>query len=164
MATQRITGVDERQRIVAAVIEEPMYFADSTNSVRASNEEVYSLHYLAALLNSDLFQWRFRLTSTNNNVGTNELESLPFRTIDPDSEVDQKLYDAVCSLARRISRTQLELAIARSVSDLEGLQRRLHQGYSRLNELVFRLYGLSEQDVALVRSRLTSYDHRFEVD
>ena len=28
-----------------------------------------------------LFQWRFKLTSTNNNVGTNELEAMPFKVI-----------------------------------------------------------------------------------
>ena len=44
----------------------------------------YRLEYLLGLLNSKMYQWRFKLTSTNNNVGTNELESMPFRTIDFD--------------------------------------------------------------------------------
>jgi hypothetical protein len=34
-------------------------------------------------MNSRLFNWRFKLTSTNNNVSTNELERLPVRIIKP---------------------------------------------------------------------------------
>jgi hypothetical protein len=37
IATQRITGVDERLRIVATIIEPPVYFADSTNSIELRN-------------------------------------------------------------------------------------------------------------------------------
>ena len=52
------------------------YFADSTNSVEAKGESDVLL--LLAALNSSLLNWRFSLTSTNNNVGTNELDALPF--------------------------------------------------------------------------------------
>jgi len=79
IATQRITGVDERLRVVATIIEPPAYFADSTNSIVLLEGSSYKIEYLLALLNSMLFQWRFKLTSTNNNVATNELDSMPFR-------------------------------------------------------------------------------------
>ena len=77
IATQRITGVDDSFRLVATVIEPPCYFADSTNSIVLADNANHTLVYLLALLNSRLYQWRFHLTSTNNNVGTNELECLP---------------------------------------------------------------------------------------
>ena len=81
IATQRITGVDEKLRIVATITPYPAYYADSTNSIVVSTNAAIKAEFILALLNSKLMQWRFKLTSTNNNVGTNELESLPFRRL-----------------------------------------------------------------------------------
>ncbi len=77
IATQRITGVDERLRIVATILEPNTYFADSTNSISLLDDSGPSLEYLLPFLNSQLWQWRFKLTSSNNNVGTNELKCMP---------------------------------------------------------------------------------------
>jgi len=76
---QRITGIDEAVRLRATLFNERVYFADSTNSIES--EDIMSLYFLLALINSRIFNWRFKLTSTNNNVSTNELERLPIRLI-----------------------------------------------------------------------------------
>ena len=78
IATQRITGIDEKRRLVCAVSANSAYFADSTNFIIPKNRKM--LRFILGLLNSNLMNWRFKLTSTNNNVGTNELEVLPFPT------------------------------------------------------------------------------------
>lgn len=83
----------KKLRIVATVIDPPAYFADSTNSIVLADAPGYRLEYLLGLLNSCLFQWRFKLTSTNNNVGTNELEALPIRTIDFSNPADKRRHD-----------------------------------------------------------------------
>ncbi len=50
---------------------------------------------LLALLNSTLFQWRFKLTSTNNNVAKNELDSMPFKTIDLSDSINEGRQDRI---------------------------------------------------------------------
>ncbi|RYY14652.1 MAG: hypothetical protein EOO04_29880, partial [Chitinophagaceae bacterium] len=95
IATQRISGVDDRLRVIAAIVEPSTYFADSTNSIAIVDECPYSLEYVCAMLNSDLYQWRFRLTSTNNNVGTGEMEAMPFRAIDFTSKKDKLAHDSI---------------------------------------------------------------------
>jgi len=76
---QRITGIDEVIRLRASFFEKRVYFADSTNSIES--EDVAGLYFLLALMNSQFFNWRFKLTSTNNNVSTNELDRLPIRRV-----------------------------------------------------------------------------------
>jgi hypothetical protein len=76
---QRITGIDEEIRLRAAFFKRRVYFADSTNSIESEDET--RLYFLLSLMNSQLFNWRFKLTSTNNNVSTNELDRLPIRRI-----------------------------------------------------------------------------------
>ncbi|TKJ43718.1 hypothetical protein CEE36_03260 [candidate division TA06 bacterium B3_TA06] len=100
IATQRITGVDEKWRIVAMIIKPPTYFADSTNSITLNVRTEYDLYYLMGLLNSKLFQWRFKITSTNNNVGTNEVESMPIRTIDFSKPEDKKMHNDMVELVQ----------------------------------------------------------------
>jgi len=79
IGVQRITGIDDRIRLIATLINRCVYFADSTNSIISDDPK--KLYFLLSLLNSRLFNWRFKLTSTNNNVSTNELDHLPIRQI-----------------------------------------------------------------------------------
>jgi Alw26I/Eco31I/Esp3I family type II restriction m6 adenine DNA methyltransferase len=85
---QRITGIDENTRLRATLYRRRVYFADSTNSVASGDES--RLYFLLALLNSRLFNWRFKLNSTNNNVSTNELDRLPVRKIKVTTEHDKR--------------------------------------------------------------------------
>lgn len=141
IATQRITGIDERSRIVATIIEPPTYFADSTNSITINAGSPYSLEYILGLLNSEFYQWRFKATSTNNNVGTNELEVMPFRKIDLRAEADKAIYNKISAAVRQLLKlstalesdggadrrrysalaSQLKLEVDRAVEHLFGL-------------------------------------------
>jgi len=79
IGVQRITGIDDRIRLIATYFSRPVYFADSTNSIASG--DATKLLFLLTLINSRFFNWRFKLTSTNNNVSTNELDRLPIRRI-----------------------------------------------------------------------------------
>ena len=68
--------MDERLRVVATLIDPPAYFADLPNSIVLEEGSPFRLEYLLALLYCALFQWPFKLMSTNNNVATNKSESM----------------------------------------------------------------------------------------
>jgi len=148
IATQRITGVDEALRIVAMVVDPPCYFADSTNSVCVDDGSKYTYEYLLALLNSDLFQWRFKLTSSNNNVATNELMTLPFRNIDFSSDSDCELFGTINSASQNL--VQCYAGLNRDV-DNTAIMRQIKSLRQKINDTVFVLYGLSEKDIEIIR-------------
>jgi Alw26I/Eco31I/Esp3I family type II restriction m6 adenine DNA methyltransferase len=151
IATQRITGVDERLRIVATSIEPITYFADSTNSIIIKKvKSPYRLEYILGLLNSRLFQWRFRLTSTNNNVGTNELESMPIRTIDFRNKDEKKICDKMISLTARMLELNKKLAAAKTEHEKTVLQRQIKATDHQIDQLVYELYGLTEEEIKIV--------------
>lgn len=152
IATQRITGVDEARRLVATVVDPPMYFADSTNSV-VSKGDGHSLDYLLGLLNSKLWNWRFRLTSTNNNVGTNELNSMPFRCIDQKDPADKRLYKQVVDAVGTLRKLHSERGSAKGTA-LTTLDREIEAATDDLDGAVKRLYGLTDPDWDVV---LTPY-------
>lgn len=147
IATQRITGVDDSHRIIATIIDPTTYFADSTNSVHIDGETQYSLEYVLGLLNSTLIQWRFRLTSSNNNVGTNELNALPFRLIDFDNELDRAAHNTITKAVKQI----IHQKSSKTSSNATLAQRQITALEARIENTIFDLYGLSAAEREIVR-------------
>ena len=165
IAVQRITGVDEQRRLVATIIEPPAYFADSTNSIAVGIASPYTLEYLLALLNSALFQWRFSLTSTNNNVGTNELSAMPFRRLDFSDPRDDQMHKIITSTVREILTVEVQIAASSGEHDIGVLKRSRSFLQGKLDKLVGQLFGLErfairpwEERVPVTRRRVARAD------
>ncbi len=145
IAMQRITGVDEKYRVVACLAKKNTYFADSTNSLHLSSGSKYKLEFFLAILNSSLYQWRFKLTSTNNNVGTNELESLPFPNIDFKNNKSASQYNHIVDLTERIIKLKKELLNLKADAE-KNLKRRLIDNFSKqIDQIIYSLFGIKEQ-------------------
>ena len=83
---QRGAAIDNWRRIIACIIEPNSFCSDTINYIVKSESNLY---FVLGLLNSQLFEWRFRLTSTNNHVNSYEVDSLPLRSVTfttPDEE------------------------------------------------------------------------------
>jgi hypothetical protein len=148
IATQRITGVDEVRRLTATLVDPVTYFADSTNSITGRGP--HDLCYLLGLLNSRLFQWRFKITSTNNNVGTNEIESLPFRRIDFADAGERSRHDRMVALVGQMLELNRQLAAVRTPHERTALERQIEATDREIDRLVYGLYGLSADEIRLV--------------
>ena len=76
-----IVNMEARRRLVAAEVPAQTVLGNSVNywvarpSLHHSSQQVHD--YLLGLLNSKLLEWRFRLTSSNNNINLYEINSLP---------------------------------------------------------------------------------------
>lgn len=155
IATQRITGVDERLRVVATIIEPKAYFADSTNSIHKVGTSKYDLRYLLGLLNSNLIQWRFKLTSTNNNVGTNELEALPIFAIDFTDSDQSKIHNKISELVDQLIKVNKEIQETSLISSLTQLDSKRSHFEAQVNELVYKLYSVTdERDIDKIESSI----------
>ena len=75
---QRGAAIDNWRRIIACIIEPNNFCSDTINYIVRPQADLY---FALGLLNSQLFEWRFRLTSTNNHVNSYEVDSLPFHPI-----------------------------------------------------------------------------------
>ncbi|MEW6740872.1 MAG: hypothetical protein AB1325_13330 [Nitrospirota bacterium] len=76
---QRGAAIDNWRRIIATIIEKNNFCSDTINYIVKPKE--YNLFAILALLNSSLWEWRFRLTSTNNHVNSYEIDSMPMPPI-----------------------------------------------------------------------------------
>jgi len=72
---QRGAAIDNWRRIIATIIAPGSYCSDTINYILKPKD--VDLFAVLALLNSSLWEWRFRLTSTNNHVNAYEIDGLP---------------------------------------------------------------------------------------
>ena len=87
--------------------------------------------YLTGLLNSRLLNWVFKATSTNNHVNIYELENLPI----PHATLAQ--IEDIATHTEEIMRLRSD---RQDTTILE----------ERLNQLVYQLYGISEEDICII--------------
>ena len=76
---QRGSAIDNWRRIIATIIEKGNFCSDTINYI--VNPKQLDLFAILALLDSSLWEWRFRLTSTNNHVNAYEIDSMPILRI-----------------------------------------------------------------------------------
>jgi hypothetical protein len=72
---QSCAALDNWRRIIAAYIEEGEFCTYTINYI--VNPRQLSLYAVLALLNSSLWEWRFRLISSNNHVNPYVIDSMP---------------------------------------------------------------------------------------
>lgn len=77
---QAITDRNDRRRIIAALCEPGRYLLDSCDYLQP--EPPYDAAYLLAIMLCDVAEWRFRMTSSNNNVSAYEIDELPLPAVD----------------------------------------------------------------------------------
>jgi len=82
IACQQISNLKSPRRLKFSMIKEGIYLGNSCNYIIIRNptelERDYGITYetLICILNSSIYNWRFKLTSTNNHISNNELDDL----------------------------------------------------------------------------------------
>jgi adenine-specific DNA-methyltransferase len=104
------------------------------------------LCYLLALLNSQLLRWFFPHVSAPFRGGFRSanrqfLSQLPIRILNLSDKADRKEYEAMVGMAKRVLAAKRKSAAA----DTLGLER-------EIDERVYRLYGLTQEEIALVEA------------
>ena len=131
---QNISGMTDKRRFnVAFSIKERCLFGHTVNKLELSDDN--DLGFILALLNTNMLDWYFRKTSTNNHVNIYELEQLPI----PISTAKQPVVDLVNKI--------LTAKNADPQIDTTTLER-------KIDILVYLLYGLTWDEVQIVENSL----------
>lgn len=126
IALQGLSGVNEKRRIKAMIVPEKTILANSCNYLRS--QEKYPLAFMLALMNSSLFNFLFKATSTSSNVNGYEIDALPFKIPESDDVVEE-----LESLTKQI------IAAKKSGSDTTDLE-------TQVNSKVYELYGITDPE------------------
>jgi len=115
----------------------------------------HSLHYLQALLESRLLDFYLRRISSPFrggywSYGKRFIEQLPIRTINFSDSNDKGHHDQMVGLVEQMLDLNKQLAEAKAPQAKTVLQRQIETTDKQIDELVYELYGLTEEEIRIV--------------
>ena len=115
----------------------------------------YSREYVLGLLNSKLLEWFILQSATQMRGGYFSYESrfirhLPIRAIDFSDPADVARHDRMVALVEGMLALQGKLAAATLAADKQLYQRQIAATDRQIDQLVYELYGLGEEEIEIV--------------
>lgn len=153
---EKIICVRKTRHPKFAVIPEAWYGDQAVLIIRLTKHKQLSPHFATAILNSKVAHfWLFQQKRQGNQLQVDKevLLHFPFRKVDLSKAADKEIYDGIVALASKASDQKRELeSIKRSGEDIFGekskeLQAALEKTKREIDGLVFRLYGLTEEEI-----------------
>jgi len=123
--------------------------AGKSTTIIYNKSTTYSLKYLLALLNSDLYSYLYRNLFRNNsmsggylNVSKKQLEKFYFFEIDFSNQIQNKLYIEIINKVDETIKLFKELKTLKLDSQKQLLYRRIETNQTRINDCIYSLYSL----------------------
>jgi len=125
-------------------------------------DQSFSLDYLLAIFNSKLLTFIFKCLYSGIHMGggflrfrTQYLQELPIRRIDFDNPADKKMHDDLVALVDRMLELNKRLAPIRNTpgNERDELVRDIEQTDKEIDNHVYDLYGLTEEERGIVEGR-----------
>ena len=115
--------------------------------------------YILGSLNSKVLYFYFKHVSTGVRGGffryfKQFIEQLPIRAIDSRKPADKASHDQMVALVEQMLDLNKQLAEAKIPQDKTVLQRQIEATDRQIDELVYELYGLTEEEIKIVEKGL----------
>ncbi|NHJ13869.1 MAG: hypothetical protein EAX95_09330 [Candidatus Thorarchaeota archaeon] len=126
IACQQVSNRLQHWRLKFALVPPKSILANSCNYIAINeNKNQDYLHYLLAVLNSHLLNWRFEVSNTNNHVSNHELSRLPIPDPQAMTAAEKESVRTIVKLAKKriTGDEEVEPVLEASVLSLFGLTR-----------------------------------------
>jgi hypothetical protein len=118
-----------------------------------------NLHYLLGLLNSKLVSFYYASTYGGNRlqggylrVGPPQIKTIPIRTVDFSVQAERGRHDLLVKLVEQMLDSKRRLQQSRTDRDRNFYENRCAALERRIDQLVYELYGLTPEEIALVEA------------
>ena len=114
------------------------------------------VRYLVGLLNARLIRYVYCQTVRESRqkafpqVKVRSLRALPIRTIDQADPADRSRHDQIVEWVQRMLDLHLRRVASQSPEQTDDTQRRIDETDRRIDGLVYELYGLTDDEIAIV--------------
>ena len=140
--------------IIATLVKGKLFARDNLHIVLLKDKK-YDLHYILALMNSRLIDFIYTLMNPEKGealaqVKKYHVEQLTIRTINFFDPEDKSRYDRMVGLANQMLELHKQLASAKTDHDKTVIQRQIDATDRQIDQLVYELYGLTEEEIKIV--------------
>jgi hypothetical protein len=157
-ASPRILLRKTGDRIIATYDEEPIFPEQSLYFLFNKKSDV-DYKYLLGILNSRLMTNYYQARSLTNKksiaqVKKVDLDEIPVRAIDFTNPADRAAHEKMVALVTSMLELHKAKAEAKTESAREAIQRQIAATDGQIDELVYQLYGLTEEEVRIVENQV----------
>ncbi len=146
-------------RLSATYDEDNSYFVNVTTGgfgITATDQN-YSMKFITGLLNSMLLNWFMKNVSTSFHGGyfaANKqfLVQLPIPEINFNNSADKLRYDQMITLVEQMLSLNRQIASSNLEQQKRVIQRQIDATDKQIDQLVYKLYGLTEEEIKTVES------------
>jgi hypothetical protein len=141
-------------RLIVAYDNKQLYNLGTTYSITKKNDNV-NLKYILALLNSNLINFYYLKKFTNessltNAISTKNLFEFPIPKIE--SSIEPLVYE-IASNVEIILDLYKELEMVKLSTKSQQIKNRIAYSEKKINEMVYQLYGLSDDEIKIVEEK-----------
>jgi hypothetical protein len=141
------------ERPTASIVLEPMAVTGNIFTVRAATAEMEK--YILGIINSRLtaFYWQTLFADFKGSfpqVTIFSLSQLPIHPIKLSRSTDKAAYDRMVQLVDSMLALHKQVAEAKSEAQRGVIQRQIDHTDGEIDRLVYDLYGLSKDEIAIV--------------
>lgn len=183
IACQQISNMSAKKRLIFSYVPSGYVLGNSCNFIFVdNNQDGVDIYYLLGLLNSDLYDWYFRIFSSNNHINNYEIDSFPIPVGVPEQyEIssltrefmqnrDNKILAKIEDLVRKVvlieNRAGEKVIKQKCIKDILlaypqlniGQITKYHNGILSDAELT-ALGNLNKFDLHVIKSILEKYDY-----
>ena len=140
--------------IIATLVEKGFIARDNLHILLPRNMN-YDLRYILGIMNSILIDFAYSFVNPEKGealaqIKKHHVEQLPIRTIDFSDPDDKIRHDQMVELVDQMLDLNKELAEAKAPQTKTVLQRQIDTTDRQIDELVYDLYGLTEDEIKIV--------------
>jgi predicted type IV restriction endonuclease len=144
--------------IQATIVEDEYVFSNSVDGVRLKNEYL-KLTFILGIINSKFISFFHSKTSANAFKGAfpkvliKDILNLPAPQIDFTNPADKTRHDRMVQLVEQMLDLHKQLSNAKTGHEQTHLQRQIDATDQQIDRLVYELYGLTDEEIAVVEGR-----------
>lgn len=146
-------------QICACYAEETYCNYKTILNVNPSPSTDFSMKYLLGILNSKLLSFLYPLVSnkivaqTFPRLSVKDIKRLPIRLINFSDPDDKARHDQMVELVDQMLKLHKQLAFAKTDHDKTTIQRQIDATDRQIDQLVYILYGLTEEEIKVVEGK-----------
>jgi len=140
---------------LVAAIDSQQYLCLNNMHVIVPNAAQPAPEYLLAILNSRLLNWYYHTLNPEVGEALAEVKKtnvarLPIRTPDFATSAERSRHDRLVALVQQMLDLHKELAAAKTPAAQTALQRQIDATDRQIDQLVYQLYGLTDEEIHIV--------------
>lgn len=149
--------INRQNRLDATFFNQEGVFKKDLNPFIITDDSIKT-KYVLGLINSLFFSWLYLNSSTIatkddfRQTTLTELRKLPIKRIDFKNETEQAAEAEIIKLVDQLLKLNQEKAETKLATKISQLENRIDYCENKINEIVYQLYGLTEDEIKIIEA------------